>query len=424
MFSSLFPRTRQFIAALYCWRPGAYARDSAKVFGWLILRAAAQSALVLLLARWLGAQSYGAFVAALAVASFFTPLAGLGLNAVLLREGARQSQELPHLLRRALRLWLIAGSLATPAAVLTIAWTLPSAAPLWGIAALAAAEVMAASLIEILARLEQAQHRTTRFGAIHAGLPSVRLIALLALLGTTPSLAAWLLVYATATSVYAMALARMAWHGFRTDNAPRSAETGITSTPALLRAGAPFALSALALRLQAEFNKPVLAQLGYAPAAALGVAQRVVDLATLPLAALQETLWPRVLAAAAPGRRLLTSGALLIALALVAGMALALAAPLLPWLLGPEYASAADVLVWLAGLPALQVMRNLGNAWLMAEGRYPALFWSYTLSAVTGSLLALVLIPRFGIAGAVLGMYVSELAVLLTMAFRAVPKLE
>ncbi|MGC8808477.1 MAG: hypothetical protein ACP5QB_13265, partial [Thiomonas sp.] len=62
------------------WRPGAYARDGARIFGWLLLRAAAQAATVLLLARWLGAGGYGAFVAALAIASFFTPLAGLGLG--------------------------------------------------------------------------------------------------------------------------------------------------------------------------------------------------------------------------------------------------------------------------------------------------------------------------------------------------------
>ena len=395
------------------WRPGAYARDSARLLAWLCLRAVAQSALVLLLARWLGAESYGAFVAALAVASFFTPLAGLGLHAVLLREGARQPQELPHLLRRALRLWLIAGTLATLAVVMAITWSLPPSASLDALIALAVAEVMGASLIEMLARLEQAQHRAARFGAILAGLPLIRLIALFALLGTAPSLAAWLLAYATATFIYAMALTKMAWLGFRTDNAPRSAEVGRIATPALIRAGAPFALGALALRLQAEFNKPVLAQLGYAPAATLGVAQRVVDLAALPLAALQEALWPRVLAAANPGRRLLTSGALLMALALVAGLAVALAAPLLPWLLGPEYAGTADVLAWLAGLPALQVMRNLGNVWLMGKGRSGMLYLVHVTAAITGILLVITLVPRHGLLGAVWSLYGTEVLAML-----------
>lgn len=92
---------------ILAWRPGGYARDGARIFGWLLLRAAAQALTVLLLARWLGASGYGEFVAALAVASFFTPLAGLGLGAVLLMRGARAPEHLPALSAQATRLWAI-----------------------------------------------------------------------------------------------------------------------------------------------------------------------------------------------------------------------------------------------------------------------------------------------------------------------------
>ena len=47
---------------------------------------------MLLLARWLGAEGYGQFVATLAVVSFFGPLAGLGLHGVLLSCIARTPQ--------------------------------------------------------------------------------------------------------------------------------------------------------------------------------------------------------------------------------------------------------------------------------------------------------------------------------------------
>lgn len=72
------------------WRPGPYALDMLMIFGWLLLRAAAQAFTVLLLARWLGASHYGAFVAAVAVASFLTPLAGMGMTTIILRDGARR----------------------------------------------------------------------------------------------------------------------------------------------------------------------------------------------------------------------------------------------------------------------------------------------------------------------------------------------
>lgn len=52
------------------WRPGGYLRDSGMLFGWLMLRTAAQTALFILVARSLGADGYGALIAVMAVASF------------------------------------------------------------------------------------------------------------------------------------------------------------------------------------------------------------------------------------------------------------------------------------------------------------------------------------------------------------------
>lgn len=394
------------------WRPGAYASASLRIFAWLVVRAAAQAANVLLLAYWLGAESYGAFVASLAVVSFFSPLAGLGLHAVLLRLVARQEQDLHGLLRHALRLWFIASCIATPAAVLALDWSLSPAAPLWVLVALAAAEVVGASFVEMIARVEQARHHAGRFGAMLAGLPVVRLAALLPLLAMPASLTTWLLAYAMATLAYVLLLAMMVWR-FMIAPAPSSATTGIPSTSTLLREGAPFVTGSLALRLQAEFNKPVLAQLGYAQAGALGVAQRVVDLTLLPLAALQEALWPRVFASPQPLVHLLRSGVIVLVLSIIASIFLMFAAPLLPWLLGPDYAAAAEALRWLAWLPVLQVVRNFIHAWLSAMGYSRALFWSYATLAVAGILLAMLLIPRLGLIGAVWGMYGSEAAALI-----------
>lgn len=393
------------LRAAWRWRPGAYARDGARIFGWLLLRAAAQAATVLLLARWLGATGYGAFVAALAIASFFTPLAGLGLGGVLLIRGARAPAQLGALQRRATAAWLVASIGVVPLALLALATSLPDAQPLWALALLASAEVAAASWVELQARCAQARHQAHRFGAIQAGLPLARLAALLVVLPwLPPSPAVWMAAYAAASTVYAAALAysaaRPTMDAARTEPLPTNAT--------LVREGLPFAGGAVAMRLQAEFNKPVLAHLSYAQAGAFAVAQRVIDLAALPLAALQEALWPRVYATAAPNARLVRTGALLLLLALAAGLALALAAPLLPALLGVGYAAAADALALLSLLPAVQLVRNLGNAWLIANVSNAALYGVYAASAAAGVLLALLLVPRWGLDGAVGAMYGSE----------------
>jgi O-antigen/teichoic acid export membrane protein len=301
----------------------------------------------------------------------------------------------------------VAFSLVATAALV---WSLPSPQPLWALAALAVAEVAAASWVELVARSKQARHQAHAFGAIQAGLPLARLAALACSLPWLPaSPAAWMLIYSAISLLYAAALSG----GFGT-SMRRTAMTDSADEPtgALVKEGAPFLVGAVSFRLQAEFNKPVLAHVGYAQAGALGIAQRVVDLATLPLTALQEALWPRVFGSERPGSRLWQTGAILVALALLSGAALALAAPVLPWLFGPDFDAASQALIWLALLPAVQLTRNLGNAWLIARGKSHYLTEVYVASALAGVLLALMLVPRWGLSGAVWGMYGSEVAAL------------
>lgn len=393
------------LTRLRAWRPGGYARDSARIFGWLLLRAAAQAASVLMLAHWLGASGYGAFVAALAVASFFTPLAGLGLGGALLLRGARAPRQLPALQARAAGIWAASAAVFTVLATAAMVWSLPAGQPLWALVALAAAEVAGASWVELQARSAQALQQPHRFGAIQAGLPLIRLFALAAIISLAPpSPAVWMLAYAAASLLYVggLALGRAAAQ----PAPPHAPPTADART--LLHDGLPFAGGAVALRLQAEFNKPVLAHLGYAQAGTFSVAQRVVELATLPLVALQEALWPRIYASDDPNTRLRRSGALLVLLSLASGALLAASAPLLPWLLGESYAPAAQAMAALALLPAVQMVRNLGNAWLIANVSSTALYAVYAASALAGVVLALLLVPQFEVSGAVWALYGSE----------------
>ncbi len=392
-----------FWRTVWNWRPGAYARDGLRIFGWMLLRAAAQAVTVLLLARWLGAEGYGEFVAALAVASFFTPLAGLGLGAVLLIRGARAPMQLPALETQAKRIWLISSALFSFLATAAMVFALPTKHPLWALGALAVAEVAAASWVELIARRMQAEHRAHRYGAIQAGLPLARLAALGVALSLAPSSpAVWMSIYAAASLLYAALLALLLHLPCRSER-----EAG-KPIGALLREGMPFVTSALAIRLQSEFNKPVLAHLDYAQAGALSVAQRIVDLAALPLAALQEALWPRVFAAEKPMARLWHAGGLLTLFALLLGALLALAAPLLPWLLGQDFAPAAKALVWLALLPAVQAVKNLLRMSLISLRATAGLSGIQVLSTIAGLILTVWLVQRGGIKGAVLAIFAVE----------------
>src|SRR5690606_31547645 len=87
------------------WRPGGLATQGSALLGWMALRAGVQIATVFLLATELGAAAYGQFVVVVAVASFLTPFAGLGLAGMVLRNGARDPSGAPAYLALALKWW-------------------------------------------------------------------------------------------------------------------------------------------------------------------------------------------------------------------------------------------------------------------------------------------------------------------------------
>ncbi len=390
------------------WRPGAYLRASWWMSSWLALRALAQAGLVVALARNLGPTDYGAYVAVLATASFFTPLAGMGVHAVVLREGSRRPEELPGLLWNAKRVWrvgaLVFGALACATVLLVLRHRLGDSLTLdCAVIAMVCAEVASSSLTEIVTRRAQALQQTHAYGAVQAGLVLSRLAALgLFLALGDRSLSSWLGLYATCSAAYAWILAR----GIRRSGT--GPIPGLQAT-ALAQSGIPFAFASFAWRLQIEFNKPVLAMLGFAMVGILGVAQRVVDVAAIPLIAMQDALWPRVFSRSSPPRTLVRIALAIAGLAVCEGVLLYMLAPWLPRLLGTDFGGAVEVLRLLAWLPLLQLARNSGIIYLSATGRSSRLVLIYALGAVFVVVSTVWLVARQGLHGAILALYAGEI---------------
>lgn len=396
------------LARLREWRPGGYLGATAGLFPWLLLRTLGQAVLVIALARLLGAAGYGRFVAVLAVASFFAPLAGLGLQGVLLRDGARHPETLTSQLRLALGLWLPAVILFSALGLALVLWVLPTPPPVFAVTILMVGEVAASSLVEISARVAQAQNKIGRYGRTLAGLILVRVaaLALYALWWRRPDVAGWMWVYGGASLGYVVWL----WVHIERERSP--AHRATLSRKALLSQGWPFALGTLSVRLQGEFNKPVLADLGYGLAGNFSAAQRAVDVASLPLAAMQEALWPRLYASADPSHRMRFMRSVLMVLALLGGVLLYELAPWVPYFLGSGFREAAHLLQFLAALPVLQVLRNFVNFEAVSARRSHAIAGAYIAGALSSVTLNLWLIPIWGWAGAVIALYLTEIAVI------------
>ena len=392
------------------WRPGALAGHGGRLLGWMLLRAAAQAATVVLLARTLAVQTYGEFVAVLAVAGFATPLVGLGLANMVLRNAARDPKAAPWYLKRAFTTlaWTLlpVAGIAIGAALLLI----PKGLPLVAMGAAIIGELLATPLTELAGRYRQAQHRLHAYGAISAGLPLSRLLVLglLVLLAERAEIASVLWAYAAASYAYPVLL----WRVVRP--APLLA-TGKPAEAMPIASGLPFSTSALAMRLQGEFNKPILAQAGFGLAGTYNIGQRVVDVASLPLLALQEALWPRLYAQPDPFPQLRRTGTLLLLLAAGMGALVWMVAPLLPLVVGRAHDDAIHVIRMLAWLPLLQVGRSLLNFQAIHHGRMHHITWACTIGACAGVGAVALLVPRHGMTGAALAGYISEITMVASL---------
>ena len=389
----------------------SYFEASLRGFGGIGGRALAQAAVVLLLARVLGPSSYGRFVTVLAVAGFLMPLVGLGAAGIVLREESRTPGGRAGLRAAALGLWWRTLCFVVPLGGVALFFALPPPFPLRAGLFLLAAEVAASSLVELLARGEQARGHLGRYGIAQAGLVWTRLLVLVALavwLGAH-RLALWMIFYGVAGIGYAGVLGLLVLR-------PRPRRGGM-SPWGLARQSWPFAAGSFGHRLQNEFNKPVLAYSGFGDVARLNVAQRAVDVVVLPLLALQEALWPRLYRSGGDRRRLRRLLAALLGTAVLAGVGLRFVlAPLVPLVLGTGFAGAARLLGLLALLPLFQVLRNTSQVLAAARGRMRLVAGAAGAGAAAGVVFSLVLIPRDGSTGAVAALYGAELATVLVYA--------
>lgn len=388
--------------------PRAYLRSSTVLMGWMAVRAIAQAATVLLLARAMGADAYGVFVAAIAVAALASPLAGLGVASIVLRNGAMDPDHLPVYMRRAFRIWVPSAASCILGGLVLASVLLPRAVPWPAVIAALVVEVVVASLSELLARYAQAQRRMGRFGAMSAGPVLLRLagLALLVALLDSPGAATILWTHAATGLLFVW----IAW-----PRRPAEVAAGEPRQPFHATAGLPFALAAFATRVQGEFNKPILARVEFALAGNFNVGQRAVEIVALPLAALQEALWPRLYALDDPRRQLCIAGGLLVLGALACGAAVWLLALWLPKLMGADYLLTAEVVRLLAWLPLLQVVRGMANFMIIHGGRMRLLGWAYSAGAGFNVLLVASLVPAWGMHGAVVATYATELVMIFVL---------
>lgn len=402
----------------------AFGPASAAIAGAMAARTLAQAISLWVIARALGPDGYGAITAVVAIAGAVGYLFAFGSPLSMINAVAKGERTLP----RAWRESLAAGLTSVPLLLLTYLgvtfWVLPAPVPLIVAACFALAEIAIMPMCQACVYACIAADRRGDAARLTLLPALVRLAFALALwplvqkVGAASALSIWSVMY-LASSVLALLVALRllrpmtqgswppAWHGFG---------------PAV-RQGLPFATAGIAQKLAADADKALLASMASLHAAGTyALAYRMLEMAQMPLQALGMSIVTHLARRHEHSHREGTRDLLHIlpipmVYALLAIPALLGLAWLIPWIFGPDYAGASASIRALAFLPLVMAPRIQIQASLSAAGLQGRVAMTHLAGAALGIGMNLYLIPRSGVAGAIVSAYLVESTVLVLQAY-------
>lgn len=397
---------------------GALARNTL----WMILgqgtRILVQFAYFVLIARILHREGYGAFSGAVAVVAVLAPFAGWGSGNLLVKNVARFPDTFQVYWGRTLIMSSLSGGVLIVVAIL-LAWVvLPRSVPLSVVLGVAAADLLFTRMLESACLAFQAVHRLFKTAMVSILHSMTRLLGVLVLLRMQDSdtLGTWSLLYLCAT-VIAAAIA-VTWVSLEL-GMPRWDMRGWRQE---FREGFYFASSFSAQRIYMDSDKALLTRLGSLQAAGVyTAAARIVEVAFIPVYSLLAAAYARFFTSGQQGvrgtwelsRKLLPHA---LAYAFFVGAVLYLLAPLLPWLLGAEFAESVEAIRWLAAVPLLMTLHRFAADSLTGAGWQAIRTHIEFGAAVFNVILNMLLVPVFSWRGTAAVTIITEILLILLLA--------
>lgn len=326
---------------------------------WLLsgngLRLALQAIYFVLIARSLGPDQYGAFVAAVAIAAVLSPFVGLGTSNLLMRNAARDRSLFSESWGNGLLVTFTTGALGVGVVLVLRHW-LSSHIGTTVLLLIAVADLVFGRITDLCGFAFGALERFGATAHINVWISLSRVVGLGAMLvmAPHPSVEAWAVVYLATAAVTTVASAVWAIGSLGMPT------LGMRRLVHELGEGIYFSVGFSAQTIYNDIDKTMLAKLGALEATGIyGAAYRLIDVSTVPLRSILSAVNPGSFRAGCGGidqslayMRPLMIKAFLYSLCVMA--ALVICAPALPHVLGAEFKDAASALRWLAVLPVLR----------------------------------------------------------------------
>ncbi len=366
------------------------------------IRLVLQAAYFVIIARTLGPEQYGAFVAATALISILAPFASLGSGSLLIKNVSRNRALLNEYWGNALLLILTSGLGLTLGVLFLAPMILPKNIPPLLVLLAAITDLIFLRLLDTAGQTFQAVLWLRKTAQINI-LPSVtRILAALALMQFFPHPNAlnWTVLYLISTATASSVAFFLVYQAF---GPPKLALQRVR--PEMLE-GLYFSTGLSAQTIYNDIDKTMLARLASLEAAGLyAAAYRLIDVSFVPVRSLLAASYAKFFQYGASGiKGTLQLARNLTPLAsgygIAAGLSLFLLAPLMPLILGDDYRDTGAALRWLAPLPFLKALHYFAADTLTGSGFQGARSGVQILVALLNVLLNLWLIPRYSWQGA------------------------
>lgn len=388
---------------------------------WMLLsqgiRLVLQAAYFVIIARALGAEQYGAFVGVTALVAILAPFASLGSGNLLIKNVSRNRALFGEYWGNALLISFVSGAALILLVLLVAPIVLPKTVPLLLIFLVAVTDLIFARILDMAGQAFQAVLWLSKTAQLNI-LPQVtRLIAALALVNFFPQWGAvgWTFLYLISTAVSALIGVILVHVSL---GAPKLAISRLK--PEILE-GFYFSVSLSAQTVYNDIDKTMLARLSSLAATGIyAAAYRLIDVAFVPVRSLLAAAYAKFFQRGSSGisgtmdfaKRLLPIAGIYGA---IAATGLFLFAPVVPYILGDEYASTVEALRWLAPLPFLKAMHYFAADTLTGAGFQGMRSAVQAFVAVFNVSVNLWLIPVYSWKGAAWSSLASDTILMLSL---------
>ena len=376
-----------------------------------------QAAYFIIVARLLGKENYGSFIAITATASIVFPFVALGSEHLLVKNVSTNRETFSTYWGNSLLLLTVNGALCSIVLLLISRLLFPQDIPWGAILLILLADLICLALLDLGFKSLMATNMVNKTAQLGILSTCSKLLAalVLAVFFTNPTVATWGYLYFASSAIMATITILLV---NKMVGLPRPILSELKSN---ITQGLYFSISTSANNINANLDKSMLGKLASVGAAGIyGSAYRFIDVGNVPLFALSGATYTRFFQHGASGIRGSLSFAkrllpILTLYAIASVVGYWLLAPYIPLILGDEYREAVEALLWLSPLPAIAAFQYLAADTLTGSGKQKARSIVQVSAAIINVLLNIWLIPLFSWKGAAYATLISDSLRLLSL---------